>query len=214
MTIIEENPGADLSMATLDHRAKRWDGRLARAISNAGSPPVLTALMMGLTASTLPEPGAWGWVGAFVLVAVLIPLLYIAWLVKRGAITDLDVQIREQRITPLIVTMACLGIAWLILVLGQAPAALIILAAALWLQALAILVITWRWKISVHAATAAGAATMIGGLFGALWPLFLGVPLITWSRVRLQRHTWLQTIAGALVGCTVFCMATLLMRAG
>jgi membrane-associated phospholipid phosphatase len=214
MTIIEENPGVDLSMAAVDHRAKRWDGRLARAISNVGSPPVLTALMMGLTASTLPEPGAWGWAGAFVLVAVLTPLLHVAWLVKHGAITDLDVQRREQRVRPLVVTLICLGVAWLMLVVGMAPVRLIVLAAALWLQTLAILVITWRWKISVHTAVAAGTATVIGGLFGVLWPLVLGVPLIAWSRVRLQRHTWLQTGAGALLGWAILGTATLLIRVG
>lgn len=172
------------------------------------------ALAIGLTASTLPDPGAWMWASIYVLIALLAPLLYLVWLVQRGKVTDLDVQRRKQRMRPLVVTVACLGVAWLTLVVGLAPDSLIVLAAALWLQGLAILIVTSCWKISVHVTAAAGAATVIAGLFGTLWPLFFGVPLIAWSRVRLRRHTLLQTAAGALLGRVIFWAATLLMRAG
>lgn len=212
MTILEKKKGGRRSAATVDLAISRnRDGGLARAISNAGSPPVLTALAMGLTATTLSQPRAWLWAVLYVLIAVLTPFLYLAWLVRKGKVTDLDVQLREQRKQPLLVTLACMGVAGLLLALGSAPSTLTVLAATSWLQVLTILGITLRWKISVHASAAAGAGTVIWALLGSPWPLFIGVPLIAWSRVRLRRHTLLQTVAGALLGWAFFLIAASLM---
>jgi len=213
MTVLEDDKGERRSVAaTVDLTISRdWDELLAHAISNVGSPPVLTALAMGLTASTLPAPAAWMWASVYVFIAVLTPLLYLVWLVRRGKVADIDAQRREQRIHPLLVTVACLGAAWLLLALGAAPSALTVLAASLWLQIMAILAITLRWKISVHASAAAGAAMVAWALLGTPWLLLIGAPLVAWSRVRLRRHTPLQTIAGALLGWAIFWMAASLM---
>jgi membrane-associated phospholipid phosphatase len=183
-------------------------------ISNVGSPPVLACLVVLLTAMKLSSPGAWLWGGVYALLAVLIPLLYVVWLVKRGDITDIDVQLRKQRFQPLLVTMTCTGLAWLVLALGVAPTTMTIVAGALWFQVVAIFAITLRWKVSVHTATAAGATTMVWALLGTPLPLMLAVPLIAWSRVRLRRHTLPQTVVGALLGFVIFCAATLLMPSG
>lgn len=212
MTTLEKEKSEGRSAVTVDLAIfRRRDGGLARAISNAGSPPVLTALAIGLTATTLSQPRAWLWAGLYVLIAVLTPFLYLAWLVRKGKVTDLDVQLREQRKRPLLVTLVCMGVAGLLLALGPAPSTLTVLAVTSWLQVLAILGITLRWKISVHASAAAGAGTVIWALLGSPWPLFIGVPIISWSRVRLRRHTLLQTAAGALLGWAFFWIADSLM---
>jgi membrane-associated phospholipid phosphatase len=134
----------------------------------------------------------------------LAPLLYLVWLVRRGLVTDLDVQLRQQRIKPMIFTIVCAGLAWLVLVLGAAPQPMVVLAGALWVQAVVTLAITLRWKVSVHCTAAAGTATVVWFLMGMPLPLLVGVPLIAWSRVRLRRHTLAQTIAGTLLGLAVF----------
>jgi membrane-associated phospholipid phosphatase len=139
------------------------------------------------------------------------PFLYVAWLVKRGDITDIDVRLRKQRAQPLLVTITCTGFAWLVLALGVAPRVMTVMAGALWFQVVAIFIITLRWKISVHAATAAGATTMAWALLGTPLPFLVTVPLVAWSRVRLRRHTLLQTVAGALLGFTVFFAAAALV---
>ncbi len=153
------------------------------------------------------------WGSIYVFLGVLIPFLYVVWLVKRGHITDIDVQFRKQRAQPLLVTVTCSGLAWLVLALGVAPTAMTILAGALWFEVVVIFAITLRWKISVHAATAAGATTMAWALLGTPLPLLLAVPLVAWSRVRLRRHTLLQTVVGALLGFAVFFAAAMLMPA-
>lgn len=214
LKVIEDERGGPQSTTTVDLAIpKSWDGSLARVISNVGSPPVLTASAMCLTAATLSQPGVWLWASIYVVIAVLVPFFYLMRLVRRGEVTDLDVQYRAQRMHPLLITIACLGAAWLLLILGPAHSTLIVLAATSWLHALVILGITLRWKISVHASAAAGAATVAWALLESPLPLLV-VPLIAWSRIRLRRHTLLQTVVGALLGFTFFFIATSLMQAG
>ena len=186
---------------------RSWDGILAYVISQVGSPPVLGAAAMALIASTLSIPRAWTWAGVYVFLAILTPLLYLVWLVRRGLITDLDVQLREQRMGPLLFSIACAGLAWLVMALGGAPLQMTVVTGVLWLQMVILFGITLRWKISMHSAAAAGVATLIWSLAGTMLPLLIGVPIIAWSRVRLHRHTVAQTIAGAVLGLTTFLTA-------
>ena len=66
------------------------------------------------------------------------------------------------------------------------------------------LLITLRWKISIHAGGAAGAATVLALLYGVqALPLLAGVALIGWSRVVLGKHTWLQVLAGAVISVII-----------
>jgi membrane-associated phospholipid phosphatase len=185
---------------------RAWDGRLAYVLTNVGSPPVLAPVAMALTATVLAEPRAWMWAGFYVLFTIVMPMLYLIWLRHRGLITDLDVQLREQRMKPMLFTLACGGLAWLVLLLGVAPMQMTLLAGVLWLQMVAIFFITLRWKISVHCATAASVATVVCVLLKTPLPL-LGVPVIAWSRVRLRRHTLAQTVAGSLLGFGLFAIA-------
>jgi membrane-associated phospholipid phosphatase len=127
-------------------------------------------------------------------------MVYILWQVHQGQLSDLDIQLRKQRARPLLLSIACSGLAWLIMALSAAPVELAILAGALWLQMVVVMGITLRWKISMHSTAAAGAATVIWSLVGTPLPLLIGVPLIAWSRVRLHRHTLSQTVAGAALG--------------
>ena len=176
-------------------------------ISQVGSPPVLAATAMALIASTLSSPRAWRWAGAYVFLAILTPILYLFWLLHRGRVSDLDVQLREERVRPLIFTITCAGLAWLLLALGGAPLEMVAVAGGLWLQTVVIFGITLWWKISVHSAAAAGVATLVWSLAGTSLPLLIGVPIIAWSRVRLRRHTVAQTIAGAALGFAIFIVA-------
>jgi membrane-associated phospholipid phosphatase len=151
---------------------------------------------------------AWIWGAVYVVLGVLFPFLYVVWSVMRGQITDIHIRLREQRRRPLLVTLICAGVGWLVLVVGAAPAGMTTVAATLWLQVVVIFFVTLRWKISVHTAAAAGGATLIWTLLGTALPFLLVVPLIAWSRVRLRHHTLPQTLAGALLGSIVFFVAT------
>lgn len=193
-----------------------WLGRLAYVLSQIGSPPVLASISMTLAAwsfAPFPGPQAWIWAGGYVLLAVLCPLMYLIYLLRRGLVSDLDVQLREQRIRPMLFTVACGGLAWSALQIVRAPWQMSVLAVGLWVQTAALFVITLRWKISVHCAAATAAAAVVWMLKDTSWPLLVGVPLIAWSRLRLKRHTFMQTVFGTLLGFVVFLPVFLVIRA-
>jgi len=115
--------GLPVSLRTIDSRTspRTWDGRLASLISNLGSPPVLASVAVALIALKLSSARAWMWGSVYLLLGVMMPFLYVVWLVKRGNVTDIDVRLRKQRFQPLLVTITCTGLAWLVLALGVAP---------------------------------------------------------------------------------------------
>ena len=180
---------------------------MAHLISQVGSPPVLSAAATAMVASTLSDPSAWHWAAVYVSVAILTPVLYLAWLLCRGQITDPELPLREQRVRPLIFALVCAGLAWLVLAQGGAPRQMVALARGLWLELVVLFGITLSWKISVHAAVAASVATLAWSLGGTAVPLLIGVPLVAWSRVRLRHHAVDETVAGALLGLTIFFIA-------
>jgi len=184
---------------------------IAYWISQLGSPPVMGLLALVLTAVTLCLPRIWLWSLMYVALAMGIPLLYIFWRVRKGKITDMDIQLREQRTGPFLVTILAVTLAAAILRVGHAPDPLVLMAYASLVQLCAIFLITLRWKISVHTSTAAGISVLMLRVVGAAAvPLAITVPLIAWSRVKLGRHTLGQTIAGTALGIGVFLTAVLI----
>lgn len=190
------------------------DMRIAYIVSQVGSPPVLAPLSLVIVAAMSAPARVWALTGVYILLAVITPLAYLVWLLRCGRVTDLDVQHRAQRIRPMLFTLVCGALAWGVLALAAAPAALLALTGALWLQMVIIFVITFWWKISVHCASAATVATITGFLIGT--PLFLaiGLPLIAWSRIRLRRHTPAQAVAGACLGCVIASVVWPILRGG
>ena len=183
---------------------KRWDGILAHCVSQAFSPVVLTVAMVLWGAALAHVPGAWAWGTVYLAFAIVAPVGYLVLLLRRGQVTDLDVYLRAQRVRPLQVALAFGGVAWLMLAIGGAPGALIILTGALLALSTIYYAVTLRWKISLHTTVAAAATTFAWTMTGLTLPLLVGVPLVAWSRVRLGRHTMAQTIAGGAAGFLVF----------
>lgn len=164
-------------------------------------------LALILIVTSLALPGIWLWSGIYVLLAMVAPLVYLIWQVLHGNVTDLDIHLREQRKGVLIVTIAGFGAAWIALVLGHAHPFLTILASTGLLQWLAIFIISLRWKISVHAASATGITLILIRMFGSpTVPLLVSIPLVAWSRIKLRHHTPAQTFAGICLGLTIFAL--------
>ncbi|MFE8915989.1 hypothetical protein [Streptomyces globisporus] len=86
----------------------------------------------------------------------------------------------------------------------DAPAAVTALVTAMVAVLLALLAVTFFWKVSVHSAVASGALAILVTVFGP-WMLALVpvVVLIGWSRVRLRCHTVGQVAVGMLIGAAV-----------
>ena len=129
------------------------------------------------------------------------PLLYIIIGVRLGKLSDIDVSRRTQRVGPFIFGIVSVMIGWFVLSLTNGPRNLQTVMIITAFSGIIMMVITFWWKISMHASSLGGVATMLTALYGAVMlPLFVLLVLVSWSRVVLRRHTVPQVIAGSLAG--------------
>lgn len=131
----------------------------------------------------------------------LLPILFILFLFRLGRVSNLNLEVKEQRTLPLLFAIgaACIGLG-IFYVIGT-PREIIWAGIAYIANGVIFGAITQFWKISFHTGVYTGCITVLvlilhDARFG--W-LFLLVPLIAWARVRRKRHTLIQTIVGVLI---------------
>jgi membrane-associated phospholipid phosphatase len=196
---------------------QRLPGRLraARLVTEALAPAPIVAVLPLIVAwhATSTAAGAIAWGVTASLFASVLPFAVILVGVRRGRLTDHHVGVRQQRILPMLMGIASVLIGLGLLVVLHAPLELVALVAAMTLGLSVSLLITLWWKVSVHTAVAAGAATVLMLVFGpallAAWPL---VGVIGWSRVQLGDHTPTQVLGGAALGAGVAAAVFPLLR--
>ena len=67
-----------------------------------------------------------------------------------------------------------------------------------------LMAINWFWKISIHCAGVTGPIFALVFVFGInALPFTSIVGLVGWSRIKLNNHTFAQTLAGTLISLTV-----------
>ncbi len=186
---------------------KNNDEAIARWISHLISPHIVGVVITSVASLLYSDNPleVFQWLALVIPLIVAPPLIYLFWLVHNGAIEDIYMPNRETRVRPLTVL-----IVWLLVCLGlirywAAPPIVesFVITAIVLVGILSL--VTLFWKISFHGATISAAATatvMVAGSYYA-WPVMLLVPLVGWSRVRLERHTPRQVIYGSLVGALI-----------
>ncbi len=192
--------------------------RFAKAVSYLINPLILPPIEFGLVLWHFGggREDIVAGVGVGLVFFFLVPLTFVAWMVKGGRAATLEIRMRSARTLPFIVGIASymFGMAVLWFSLDTARPLIFILAALYPINTALIIPINLLWKISVH-------ATSIAGLFAALlfvaatsWdastlgvltvpsvlPWLVLVPLVMWARVRSGAHTNWQVVGGALFG--------------
>jgi membrane-associated phospholipid phosphatase len=187
---------------------QRLPGRLrvARLVGELLSPPpILVVLALVVAWDSSPSPAmAVLWGGIAAVFASVLPYALILRGVRRGRLSDTNISLREQRIRFGVVAITSILLGLAVLAAFDAPAEMVALLASVAVGVACGWVVTLWWKISVHAAIAAGAATVLVLVFGpallVVWPL---VALIAWSRVQVGDHTPAQVLAGVALGVAV-----------
>ena len=176
--------------------------RFARIVSNALAPSTISLPFVLLVAFYHARDQLAAIAYAFIAFFFLCigPLIYVVIGVRSGKLSDLDISRRSERAGPFLFGIVSVSVGLLVLSLTNGPrdleTALILTA----ISAALLMVTTLWWKISIHASSMAGAATMLTALYGmVLLPSFLLLILVSWSRVVLRRHTVAQVVAGALL---------------
>ncbi|MDQ6670670.1 MAG: phosphoesterase PA-phosphatase [Chloroflexota bacterium] len=175
---------------------------LTEGLAPAPVAGVLLLIVAWHSATSLADALLWGVIA--VVCAAVLPMAYILRGVRRRRLTDRHVHLRHQRPLPLLVgvTSVLAGIG--VLTLGHAPRELVALVVAMGVGLASSLLVTLRWKISIHVAVVAGAVVILILVFGPTWlaltPLVAGV---AWARVVLGDHSLAQSAAGSILGATV-----------
>ncbi len=159
--------------------------------------PVLSLILLIKTKLTLNQLTLI--IPAVVVFQFLIPLGYVLLLFFKGEISDFDMTKREERIKPLILTTISVLISVALIFLSGNR---FIINFYLLIFALVFIntFITLFWKISFHMAANTTAAILMNFLFNwKLSFLYVLIPLIFWSRLKLKKHTVAQLIAGFVV---------------
>ena len=187
---------ASTSLATRSHA-----DRLARAVSIVCAPPIMILPVAGLASwhGTDGEP-VFASVITLVVTTALLPTLFVYAAYLAGLISSPDLPRRSERLQPALFTTLCAIAAYPLLRGVGAPPLFLSLDAALALQMALLALVTFWWKISYHAAGAAGLAIVALALsdFSVAGPLLALAGLVGWARIRLGRHTPRQVAAGWL----------------
>ena len=181
--------------------------KIAKAISTFTNPPIICIPLFLIICLILSfENGAFDLSEFIVLelislifASVLPMAIILHWVRKLD--TDSDISNREDRFTPLIVGIISYFIGFLVSLFVGADHFLTALLLCYCVNTGVVLLITFKWKISVHTTGLSGPVGAlilllgpIGALFGILYPILI------WSRVTLEKHTMAQAVAGGVQG--------------
>lgn len=181
--------------------------KLADRISTFTNPPIITIPLFLIICVVISfENGVFSWskfilceVISLVFASILPMAIIIYWAKKLD--TDKDISKRTDRFTPLVVGIVSYFIGFIISLILNADNFLTLLLLCYAVNTGVVLVITFKWKISVHTTGLSGPVGALILLLGPIGAVF-GViyPLVIWSRVLLKKHTLSQAICGALQG--------------
>jgi len=178
---------------------------MARLVTEVMSPVVLivfVTLIVAVHSAGVARGLGLGLVAIFF--AGGLPYGFVLIGVRRGQLTDHHVSRREQRPRVMAVALASVAAGLLVLHWLDAPRALFALVAAMVAGLVVALAVTSFWKISIHAAAAAGTVTSLAILVSPWWLLLAPVVVLTgWARVVIRDHTPAQVSVGAIVGAAV-----------
>ncbi len=186
----------------VEKKAKPAHVRAARLVSNILAPASISLPLIVLVALYQAQNVLRALSYALITIFFLSvgPFIYILMAVRMGKISDVDVSRRTERAGPFLFGISSVLVGWLVLIILQGPKNLQTLLIITAVSGIVMMVTTLWWKISIHASSMGGAATILTAFYGAVMlPTFLLLILVSWSRVVLRRHTVLQVVAGSLV---------------
>ena len=181
--------------------------KIAKVISTFTNPPIICIPLFFIICLVLSfENGAFDFSKFIVLelisliFASVLPMAIIVYWAKKLN-TDSDISNREDRFTPLIVGIVSYFIGFLLCLILHLDNFLTVLLLCYSINTGVVLLITTKWKISVHTTGLSGPVGALILLLGPIGALFgLLYPLLIWSRVTLEKHTLAQAIAGGVQG--------------
>ncbi len=178
--------------------------KFAMCVSRVLNPVFVLGVVIVLV--SLEAPGSGTWSVLCVLIAlfftVFAPWGVVLYMRRRGEISELFIPERRDRLRPLFFYFASSWVGVGVLYLIHSPPALYALMVCVAVQGTIALLITMRWKISLHAMGLWAACGVVIALYGSWWAV-VPAGLVSWARFVLQAHSLSQILVGSIVGAGV-----------
>ncbi len=134
------------------------------------------------------------------LFGCFLPLGTVVAMLKTGVISDFYATKRLERFIPFLATITSYVMGTVALVIINAPTPITALMACYVVNGLVLLVITFKWKISIHTSGITSPVTALVYLLGTrMLPLFMLFLPVAWARLELKAHDKKQITAGAII---------------
>lgn len=181
--------------------------KIAKTISTITNPPIICISLFLIICIVLSFEGGVFDFNKFLILetislvfASILPMAIILFWAKKLN-TDSDISNRQDRFAPLIIGIVSYFIGFLISLAIGADNFLTLLLLCYSVNTGVVLLITSKWKISVHTTGLSGPVAALILLLGPVGAVF-GViyPILIWSRVLLKKHTLAQAITGGVQG--------------
>lgn len=177
--------------------------KIAKIISTITNPPIICIPLFMVICLTLSLKHNEDFLTLEIISLIFASILPMAIIMIWAKIigTDNDISNRSDRYIPLIVGIVSYFIGFLISLFLNLDNFLTCLLLCYSINTGVVLLITTKWKISVHTTGLSGpngALILLLGPVGALIGILY--PLIIWSRVLLEKHTLSQAICGGVQG--------------
>ena len=128
-----------------------------------------------------------------------LPVLYF----YRKKVVDLDISRKELRTPFFVIAAAFYSIAAAVFFVTNTTI-MLLLASSYAFVTIILLLVNRFWKVSVHSAGVTGPIFALIFVFGFMaLPLALMIVLVSWSRIKLKKHTFTQTFVGSLIPIAV-----------
>lgn len=177
--------------------------KIAKTVSTLTNPPIICIPLFLIICFVLSDGDIFKFISLeaiSVVFASMLPMAIILfWAKKLG--TDKDISNRSDRYTPLIVGIISYFIGCLTSLFFGLDNFLTVLLLCYSINTGVVLIITVKWKISVHTTGLSGPVAALilllgpaGAVFGVIYPILI------WSRVLLKKHTMAQAVTGGVQG--------------
>ncbi|MBU3956704.1 hypothetical protein KKI19_00270 [Patescibacteria group bacterium] len=159
---------------------------------------VLFLGLMGLNVSSFI------YASIYAFLITILPFLILKILVGTGKLDGIEVVDKKKRRIFFNASSPSYILSLLILFLIGIPRVIILAGIGSFLIILVYYLVSPYYKISIHVGILAFSVMVVSLVFGAKYfPLDLLLPVLIWSRVKLQRHTLGESLLSVLIGSMI-----------
>lgn len=134
----------------------------------------------------------------------LVPVGFVIMALRSGGVSDWYVTRAAERTRLFAMSVLSFGASITVMIIFGAPVDLLAVTLSAMGALVVALVVTPKWKLSIHTGTLSGGVVALSFVFGP-WALLLAftVPVVCWARIRVTHHTMWQVVLASVMAAAL-----------